>query len=67
MSPSDAPSQKPYQSDLSDEEAARRRDELLRRLMRMPPKPQSEMKLGKPRGKGKPHPSKAANAKAKRT
>lgn len=49
----------------SDEEAARRRDELLRRLMRMPPKPQSEMKLGKPRGKGKSHPSEATKTKAK--
>lgn len=33
----------------SPEETARIRDEAFRRLMRMPPKPQEEMKLGKPR------------------
>jgi hypothetical protein len=37
----------------SPEETARLRDELLARLMRMPPKLQKEMKLGKPR-RGKP-------------
>jgi len=33
----------------SPEDAARIRDEAFRRLMKMPPKPQEEMKLGKPR------------------
>jgi hypothetical protein len=35
----------------SDEEAARRRDELAKRILKMPPQPR------------KPHPSKAAKAK----
>jgi hypothetical protein len=39
------------QSDYTEEEAARRRDELAKRILRMPPQPR------------KPHPSKAAKAK----
>ena len=35
--------------ELSAEEIARRRDDALRRALAMPPKPQEEMKLGKPR------------------
>ena len=35
----------------SDEETARRRDEALARLLKMPPKPHGDMKLGKPRRK----------------
>ena len=38
---------------LSPEEAARRRDDALRRALAMPPKPQEAMKLGKPRGRGR--------------
>jgi hypothetical protein len=48
---SSEPSQKPYQSDFSDEEAARRRDELAKRILKMPPQPR------------KPSPSKAAKRK----
>lgn len=33
----------------SPDETARLRDEALRRLMKMPPKPQKEMKVGRPR------------------
>jgi hypothetical protein len=40
-------------ADYSDEEAARRRDELAKRILRMPPQPR------------KPHPSKAAKRKPK--
>jgi hypothetical protein len=35
----------------SDEEAARRRDALARHMLKTPPKPQSEMKLGKAKKK----------------
>jgi hypothetical protein len=38
------------------EETARLRDEAFRRLMKMPPKPQEKMKLGKPRRKKAPSP-----------
>jgi hypothetical protein len=36
---------------LSEQEAIARRDATLLRMLKMPPKPHSEMKLGKPRGK----------------
>ena len=42
------------QSDYTEEEAARRRDELAKRILRMPPQPR------------KPHPSKAAKARSAR-
>lgn len=32
-----------------DEDVARRRDEALARLLKMPPKPHEDMKIGKPR------------------
>lgn len=35
------------------EETARLRDEAFARLMSLPPKPQKDMKLGKPRGRQK--------------
>jgi hypothetical protein len=35
----------------NDRETDRRRDEALARLLKMPPKPQEDMKLGKPRRK----------------
>jgi hypothetical protein len=41
-------------SDQADEEIARRRDEALARLLKMPPKPHEQMKLGRPRRKGEP-------------
>jgi hypothetical protein len=34
----------------SDEEAKRLADDVLRRLLNTPPKPQADMKLGKPAG-----------------
>jgi hypothetical protein len=37
----------------SDEETARRRDELAKRMLATPPKPHSEMKLGKRKPKAK--------------
>jgi hypothetical protein len=36
---------------ISEREAIRRRDDVLRVMLRTPPKPQSEMKFGKPRAK----------------
>jgi hypothetical protein len=35
----------------SEKETARRRDAVIKRMLQTPPKPHSEMKLGKPRGK----------------
>jgi hypothetical protein len=43
----------------SDKEAAARRDATIKRMIAMPPKTHSEMKIGKPRGK------KAASPKRK--
>jgi hypothetical protein len=42
----------------SEKEAASRRDAIIERMIAMPPKPHSEMKLGKHKGK------KAASSKA---
>jgi hypothetical protein len=52
----------------SPEEIARRRDEALARLLRMPPKPHEEMKLGRPpsRSRGDSSPRSVAEA-ARRT
>jgi hypothetical protein len=48
----------------NDQEAAERRDATLLRMLKMPPKPHSEMKLGKPRAKKAKSPSrKTASAK----
>lgn len=41
------PSDHPY----SEQEASQRRDAVIKRMLSMPPKPHSEMKVGKPRGK----------------
>jgi hypothetical protein len=35
----------------SEKEAARRRDAVIKRMLATPPKPHSEMKVGKPRAK----------------
>jgi hypothetical protein len=35
----------------SEKEAARRRDAVIKQMLATPPKPHSEMKVGKPRGK----------------
>jgi hypothetical protein len=51
--------------DYSDEEAERRAAAALRAAFSMPPKPQSEMKLGKP--KGKPHKSPAKRKAVEKT
>jgi hypothetical protein len=45
----------------SEQETAQRRDAMIKRMLATPPKPHSEMKLGKPRGK----PSKSPGAKKK--
>jgi hypothetical protein len=47
--------------DYSEQEIVRRRDAVIKRMLNTPPKPHSEMKLGKPRGK----PSKSPKAKKK--
>jgi hypothetical protein len=47
--------------DYSEQEIARRRDAVIKRMLATPPKPHSEMKLGKPRGK----PSKSPKVKKK--
>jgi hypothetical protein len=47
--------------DYTDEEAQRRVETALRAAFNTPPKPQSEMRLGKPRGK----PSKSPMARKK--
>jgi hypothetical protein len=38
-------------NEYSDEEIARRRDDVIRRMANTPPKPHSEMKLGKHKAK----------------
>ncbi len=35
----------------SEQETARRRDAVIKRMLNTPPKPHSEMKIGKPRAK----------------
>jgi hypothetical protein len=42
----------------SEQETARRRDAVIKRMLNTPPKPHSEMKVGKPRGKTGKSPSK---------
>jgi hypothetical protein len=44
----------------SEKEAAARRDAIIKRMIAMPPKPHSEMKIGKPRGKGAASPKRKA-------
>jgi hypothetical protein len=48
---------KKMESDFSEKEAAERRDAVIKRMIAMPPKPHSEMKVGKkkpPAAKKKP-------------
>jgi hypothetical protein len=45
---------KPSNDQYSDEEATRRMNEALRRALTSPPKPHSEMKLGKRKAKSEP-------------
>jgi hypothetical protein len=52
---------KQQSDEFSLEEVARRRDAVIKRMLNMPPKPHSEMKLGKPRGE----PGKSPKAKKK--
>jgi hypothetical protein len=40
----------------SEQETARRRDAVIKLMLSKPPKPHSEMKLGKPRGKRRASP-----------
>jgi hypothetical protein len=47
----------------SEQETARRRDAVIKLILRTPPKPHSEMKLGKPRGKPKLSPRKRGPVK----
>jgi hypothetical protein len=49
---------KPLDSSFSDEEIARRRDDVIRRMANTPPKPHSATKLGKRKPKSKTSPSK---------
>jgi hypothetical protein len=42
----------------SEKETAARRDATIKRMIAMPPKPHSEMKIGKPRGKKAKSPAK---------
>jgi hypothetical protein len=44
---------RPDDDKFSDEEAARRRDAVIKRMLGTPPKPHKEMKPGKPRRKTK--------------
>jgi hypothetical protein len=43
--------QPPKDGQFSDEETARRRDAVVKRMLNTPPKPHSEMKIGKRRAK----------------
>jgi hypothetical protein len=40
-----------YTKHYSEQEAAQRRDAVIKRMLSMPPKPHAEMKIGKPRRK----------------
>ena len=52
--------------DYSEQEIARRRDAVIKRMLATPPKPHSEMKLGKPRGKPSKSPKVKKNTPPKR-
>lgn len=51
----------PKDAQFNEKETARRRDAVIKRMLNTPPKPHSEMKLGKSRGK----PNKTARRKRK--
>lgn len=50
----------------SEQETARRRDAVIKRMLATPPKPHSEMKVGKPRGKPAKSPAVQSNKRRKR-
>jgi hypothetical protein len=49
----------------SEKEAAARRDATIKRMIAMPPKPHSEMKLGKHKGKKAKSPAKQPKSRGK--
>jgi hypothetical protein len=63
----DSPMGKTEQSDqYSEKETAQRRDAVIKRMLSTPPKPHSEMKLGKPRRKLSKSPAHKKKAPPKR-
>jgi hypothetical protein len=63
----DSPMGKNAQSDrYSEKETAQRRDAVIKRMLATPPKPHSEMKVGKPRAKPKKSPASLATKKRRK-
>jgi hypothetical protein len=54
---------KQQSDEFSLEEVVRRRDAVIKHMLHTPPKPHSEMKLGKPRGKPNESPAKRKEKK----
>jgi hypothetical protein len=50
----------------SEQETGRRRDAVIKRMLATPPKPHSEMKIGKPKGKKAKSPKRRAKSAPKR-
>jgi hypothetical protein len=48
--------EKQAEDQYSEQETARRRDAVIKRMLATPPKPHSEMKVGKPKGKPRKSP-----------
>jgi hypothetical protein len=55
------------EDDYSEQETKRRRDAVIKRMLATPPKPHSEMKIGKPRGKSMTPKQPKAQQKARKT